>query len=163
MPEGGVIVAQCISIRIRINHVSFVYVADEAMERGHMLKLALIANGIIMTLIGLQALFTPAGFLGDYGVDLPSASALAEARSIHGGGFSALGLLMWLGLLWKEFRLTALRTAAFFMIGLAFGRTLGIVFDGAFDFNTFFSTAVEIILGVLAIMALQRERASAQT
>ena len=49
------------------------------------------------------------------------------------------------------------------MIGLAFGRTLGIVFDGAFDFNTFFSTAVEIILGVLAIMALQRERASAQT
>jgi len=73
-----------------------------------MSRVVLVLNGLVMTMIGVRSLFTPAAFLGSFGVELPSAMALAEARSIHGGGFAALAVLMWLGLLRPDLRITAL-------------------------------------------------------
>ena len=122
-----------------------------------MSRVALVLNGLIMTMIGVRALLTPAAFLGQYGIELPSAMALAEARSIHGGAFGALAILMWLGLLRSNFRVTALWAAAFVMLGLAVGRLVGIVVDGATDSGTLVATVVEVVLGGLALAALMRE------
>ncbi len=122
-----------------------------------MSRVALVLNGLIMTMIGVRALLTPAAFLGQYGIELPSAMALAEARSIHGGAFGALAILMWLGLLRSNFRITALCAAAFVMLGLAVGRLVGIVVDGATDSGTLVATVVEVVLGGLALAALMRE------
>ena len=122
-----------------------------------MSRVALVLNGLILTMIGVRALLTPAAFLGQYGIELPSAMALAEARSIHGGAFGALAILMWLGLLRSNFRVTALWAAAFVMLGLAVGRLVGIVVDGATDSGTLVATVVEVVLGGLALAALMRE------
>ena len=122
-----------------------------------MSRVALVLNGLIMTMIGVRALLTPAAFLGQYGIELPSAMALAEARSIHGGAFGALAILMWLGLLRSNFRVTALCAAAFVMLGLAGGRLVGIVVDRATDSGTLVATVVEVVLGGLALAALMRE------
>ena len=122
-----------------------------------MSKLALVLNGLVMTLIAIRSLVGPEAFLGEYGVHLTSATALAEARSIHGGGFGALALLAWLGLFRADFRRTGLRVAAFVMLGLAVGRVVGVVVDGAIDSLTLGATVVEVVLGGLAVIALRRE------
>ena len=121
-----------------------------------MSKIALLSNGLVMTLISVRALLEPASFLGEYGVELTSATAFAEARSIHGGGFGALAALVWLGLFRATFRLTALRVAAFVMLGLALARLVGVVVDGATDAATSRAVIVEGILGSLALIALWR-------
>ena len=125
-----------------------------------MSRVALVLNGLIMTMIGIRATFTPVEFLGQYGVDLTSAMALAEARSIHGGGFGALAILMWLGLFLPGFRRGALLAATFVMLGLAAGRTVGIVIDEATDTSTLVATVGELVLGGVALLGLQRENAA---
>ncbi len=126
-----------------------------------MSKVALVLNGLVMTMICVRSLASPESFLGEYGVHLSSATALAEARSIHGGGFGALALLAWLGLFRADFRVTGLRVAAFVMLGLAAGRLVGVVVDGATDSVTWTATVVELVLGGLAVVALRRESVSA--
>ena len=44
-----------------------------------MTRIALILNGAIMTIIGLNALIRPEAFLGQYGVQLPSAMANGQS------------------------------------------------------------------------------------
>jgi hypothetical protein len=109
-----------------------------------------------MTMIGVRALFTPEAFLGEFDVALGSAKALAEARSIHGGSFGALAILMWLGLARPSYRTSALHAAAFVMLGLAAGRLFGIVVDGATGSDTVVATIAEAVLGGLAVAALLR-------
>ena len=128
-----------------------------------MSKAALILNGLIMTMICIRALFGPESFLGEYGVELPTATALAEARSIHGGAFGALAILVWLGVFRSDFRITALRAAGFVMLGLAFGRLVGVVIDGATDSGTLTAMIAEAVLGGLALGALMRERSTSST
>jgi len=123
-------------------------------------KFALFLNGLVMTLISVRALFEPASFLGEYGVELTSATAFAEARSIHGGGFGALAVLVWLGLVRPTFQLTALRAAAFVMLGLALARLVGVVVDGATDAATARAVIVEGVLGSLALIGLWRRGAA---
>ena len=126
-----------------------------------MTKVALVLNGLVMTMICVRSLLGPEDFLGAYGVQLPSATALAEARSIHGGGFGALAILAWLGLFRPDFRITGLRVAGFVMLGLAAGRLVGVFVDGATDSATWTATIVELVLGGLAVIALRRESVSA--
>ena len=128
-----------------------------------MSKVALVLNGLVMTMICVRSLVGPEAFLGEFGVQLPSAMALAEARSIHGGGFGALALLAWLGLFRSDFRVTGLRAAGFVMLGLAVGRLVGVFVDGATDSGTLMAVAVEVVLGGLAVAALRREKATAST
>ncbi|HJO22757.1 MAG: DUF4345 domain-containing protein [Myxococcota bacterium] len=128
-----------------------------------MSQVALILNGLIMTMIGIRGLVAPGAFLGDYGVELTSVTAIAEARSIHGGAFAALAILMWLGLLRSSFRITALRAAAFVMLGLAFGRLVGVAVDGATDSATLVATIGETVLGGLALIALVRGDGTSST
>jgi len=130
---------------------------------GPVSQVALVLNGLIMTMICIRALFTPETFLGEYGVELPTATALAEARSIHGGAFGALAILVWLGLFRSNFRITALRAAAFVMLGLAFGRFVGVVVDGATNSATLTAAVGEAVLGGLALGALLREDARSST
>ena len=122
-----------------------------------MSRVALVLNGLVLTMVGVSTLSLPAAMLANFEVDLPSAMALAHARSIQGGGFVALATLMWLGLLRPNLRMTALRVAAFVMWGFALGRLVGIVVDGATDSSTVFGTVVEVLLGSLAAAALMRE------
>jgi hypothetical protein len=122
-----------------------------------MSRFVLVLNGLVFSMIGLGNLLVPARFLGRFGVELPSAMALAEARAVHGGGYAALAILMGLGLSRPGFRITALRAAAFIMLGLAFGRLLGILVDGATDGSTIVATAGEALFGGLAVAALRRE------
>ena len=128
-----------------------------------MSQVALVLNGLVMTMICIRALFTPESFLGEFGVELSSATALAEARSIHGGAFGALAILVWLGLLRSNFRITALRVAAFVMLGLAFGRLVGVVVDGATDSSTVTALVAEAVLGCLALIGLAREDTESST
>jgi hypothetical protein len=122
-----------------------------------MARIVLIVNGLVFGMIGLGNLFVPADFLGEFGVVLSSAMALAEARAVHGGGYAALAILMGLGLLRPDrFEITALRAAAFVMGGLAFGRFVGILVDGATDMKTIVATAGEVVLCGVAIGALFR-------
>ena len=122
-----------------------------------MSRIVLILNGLVFSMIGLGNLFVPATFLGRFGVQLSSPIALAEARAVHGGGYAALAILMGLGWVRPDFRVTALRAVAFIMWGLAVGRLLGILVDGATDGITIVATAGEALFGVLAVAALRRE------
>jgi len=122
-----------------------------------MARIVLILHGLVFTGIGLGNLLVPATFLGEFGVELTSAAALAEARAVHGGGYAALAVLMFLGLGRPGFRVPALCAAAFIMGGLAFGRFLGLVVDGATDLNTVVATVGEAVFAGLAIAALRRE------
>ena len=126
-----------------------------------MSRIALVLNGLICTMIAVRALSGPDVFLGEFGVELTSAMAFAEARSIHGGGFAGIAIVVWLGLFRPEFRSAALLAAAAVMLGLAFGRAVGIVVDGATDGTTLQATVAEAVLGGLALAALLRERKAA--
>ena len=126
-----------------------------------MSKIALVLNGLVMTMIGVRGLFAPEAFLGEFGVVLPTPSAFGEARAAHGGVFGALALLAWLGLFRADFRVTALRAAAFVMFGLAAGRVLAFFLDGATDSQSVIATIAELVLGGLASAALARERKTA--
>lgn len=124
-------------------------------------RVALFLNGLVMTMIGLRGLFGPEAFLGEFGVVLPTPTALGEARAAHGGVFGALAVLVWLGLFRPDFRITALRVAAFVMLGLAVGRVLAFFVDGATESQSVIATVAEIVLGGLAFAGLTREGTNA--
>ena len=129
-----------------------------------MTRAALILNGLVLSFIALRMLLTPAEFLAEFGVALTSATALAEARSIHGGGIAAIAALIWLGLFNAKWTATGLLAAAVFLLALTVGRAIGIVVDGATDSLTITATVAEFLLGSLAAIALffhQRSAAAA--
>lgn len=117
-------------------------------------RAVIFINGLILSVIALRMLFAPAEFLAQFGVELTSATALAEARSIHGGGIAAIALLVWLALFNSKWTTTGLAAAAFFLLGLAIGRAIGIFVDGATDSLTITATVAEFLLGGLAAIAL---------
>lgn len=123
-----------------------------------MTRAALILNGLVLSFIALRMLFAPAEFLAEFGVELTSATALAEARSIHGGGIAAIAALIWLGLFNSDWTAASLLVAAAFLLALTVGRAVGIVVDGATDSLTITATVAEFLLGGFAAVALYFER-----
>ena len=129
-----------------------------------MIRLALILNGLVFTLIGIQTLLDPVGMLARFEIVLPNPAALAHARSIQGGGMASAGVLMWLGLGRADFRRPALITAVFIMGGFGTGRLLGVFLDGATETAVFVGVGVEFALAGLAVAALRSaDSASAPT
>lgn len=122
-----------------------------------MTRIALILNGLIFTLVGVLTLVDPAAMLGNFDIALSNPVALAHERSIQGGGMASAGVLMWLGLMRREFRRPALVAAAFVMWGFALGRLLGVVVDGATGSAVLGGAGIEALLGSLAVVALRRE------
>jgi hypothetical protein len=120
-------------------------------------RIALVLNGLIFTLVGVQTLLDPAAMLANFDIELLNPAALAHERSIQGGGMASVGVLMWLGLLRPDFRRPALVAAAFVMWGFALGRLLGVIVDGATESVVLFGTGMEALLGSLAVVALMRE------
>ena len=120
-------------------------------------RVALVLNGLVFTLIGVQTLLDPAGALVSFDIELATPTALAHERSIQGGGMAAAGVLMWLGLLRADFRRPALVAATFVMWGFALGRLLGVIVDGATESLVLSGTLIEASLGSVAAVALRRQ------
>ena len=126
-----------------------------------MSRIALILNGLVLTVVGVQTLLDPSGMLANQSIELSNPTALAHQRSIQGGGMASVGVLMWLGLLRPDFRRPALVAAAFVMWGFALGRLLGVVADGATESVVLLGTGIEALMGSLAAVALWREEPGA--
>lgn len=86
--------------------------------------LSILGTGIV-GLTDPQALFTPLG------VDLIGASAHNEMRAAYGGMHIGVGGLLLAGAGRASMRTTALLVAAVFLGGLAVGRFVSLLLDGA--------------------------------
>ena len=115
-------------------------------------------------LIGLSFLFIPKAIMGVVDIATESSTGVADIRAVYGGLDLAIGILLGLSFLRKEWS-TGLAVGTHTCACMAGGRLLGMARDGASDILTFGLLGVELLGAALAavawFLARQPEPASA--
>lgn len=121
-------------------------------------KLTLGAAGLLALGIGLAITFAPHGFYASYGIALGSDPALLSEMRAPGANLAALGAVIFAGV-WRSgmARLSAALGTLLFL-AFAFGRMVGIAVDGLPGRGILTALAIEIVIGVLCLLALRMQR-----
>lgn len=106
----------------------------------------------VFLLLGLAFMFLPKMMIGALGIKAESGLALADIRAVYGGLDLALGILLVICFLRKEWA-TGLAIGTLAYTCLFAGRLVGILVDGANDILTFGLFALEVLGAVLAALA----------
>lgn len=114
-------------------------------------KVFLFINGVVLVLLGLRGISDPAAHLAMLDMQLPTATALAEARAMYGGSSITLGLLIAWGVVSQRWLKPALLITGVFMGGLASGRLVGAMLDGPASTITLQFLGLEVAVCLLAL------------
>lgn len=129
--------------------------------KGSRFVLAIV--GGIFTAFGLWALLAPVHFTGLTEVQLPTPTAVTDARAVFGGLELGLGSF----LLWSASSAARVQPGLLALLlgvgGLLTGRVLGLVVDSSASTPTFQALGIEIVFLVLGTSALLHERGSRST
>ncbi len=106
----------------------------------------------VFLLLGLAFMFLPNMMVGAIDITAGSPKALADIRAVYGGLDLALGILLLICFLRKEWA-TGLAIGTLTCTCLFAGRLVGILIDGANDILTFGLIASEVLGAVLAAVA----------
>ncbi len=122
--------------------------------------IVLLLAGLQLFAFGVLAAFDPAALLGPLGFGLNSSEALTEARAFYGGVEIALGLLMSAAAFLPRWREAGLILVAACFGGIGCVRAISMAISGAHTPFLIFALSVEVVLVVLAMLALPGVRAS---
>jgi ABC-type uncharacterized transport system permease subunit len=114
--------------------------------------------GGVFTVIGLSHLSVPQTMLSFHGLMLTSISAYSDVRAGYGGLYVALGVVFLGGAVRPGMRELALLMLAAVTGGLAGGRLLSLVVDGAPTWSAWLLLAVELAAAVSVASLLRRRQ-----
>ncbi len=120
--------------------------------------IVLLLAGLQLLAFGVMAAFDPVGLLGPLGFVLSSGEAVTEARAFYGGAEIALGLLMSACALKPHWREPGLVLVAACFAGIGSVRAIAMALSGTHTAFLLFALSVEVILVVLALLALKMGR-----
>jgi hypothetical protein len=128
------------------------------MEDSKVLKVILIASGLIVIVIGFGILFTPVAFFATSGIDLGSDVNLLNEIRPPGGALLAGGILIVSGVFMAELTFTSLVASILIYLSYGISRILSMVIDGMPTEALVVVTVLEIIIGLVGLFALIRYR-----
>jgi len=124
-------------------------------------NMVLTLSGVVGFGIGLAALFWPDTFFGSTGIDLGAdVNLLSEVRA-PGMALVTFGLFLLLAVIRPGLRKVALWAGAMLYLSYGGGRIIGIVLDGIPHFNLQAALGLELVIGLLCIYVLWRQRNAA--
>jgi hypothetical protein len=123
--------------------------------------IVLLFAGLQLLAFGVWAIIDPAGLLGPLGFTFNQAPALVEVRSFYGGLQTALGGLLCYGAIHPRWRAPALMLVVAGFAGIALVRAIAMLSTGANSTFLTFALCVEVLLVVLALLALRKLPAQA--
>ena len=115
----------------------------------------LILAGLIGLFVGGGLLFFPAQLQADNGIILSSASHFSEARAPGAAIFSA-AIFAFISVFRTNWRHTALIIMALFFLAYGFGRLFSLILDGMPASGLFYAMIGELVMGVLALIVLNK-------
>ena len=122
------------------------------------LKILVGVIGVLLALIGLQWMFTPGSMAEQFGLALAGLPGSSTARADLGGLFVGCGAMCFLGL--RPGGGPWLHAVAVVMVGIALGRTVGLVVDG-FHVRLLAFTVLELALAGVLVAAAREAPAGA--
>lgn len=120
----------------------------------------LIAAGGLLTVAGSMRFIKPKGslcldtYLTDPANDLKNDQDLASEMRGAGAITAIFGVIILLGLLYPDFRLTSFLSGTMFYLGYAFGRGFSWIKDGKPTSRTRMGFGMETVLGTLCAICL---------
>ncbi len=122
--------------------------------------LVLVASGALLTFAGSMRFIKPKGslcldtYLADPANDLQNDQDLASEMRGAGAITAVFGVIILLGILFPDFRLTSFVCATVFYLGYAFGRGFSWIKDGKPTSRTRLGFGMETVLGTLSAICL---------
>ena len=132
------------------------------MKSSNLLKLVLLASGLIAIGIGSAILVAPANFYATYGIELTGDASLASEIRAPGGALLAMGLLMLAGVFVAEFAFASTAIAAAVYLSYGLSRLVSMAIDGSPDGGLVAAAALELAIGAINLLALLRYRRTTQ-
>lgn len=128
------------------------------MQHSKVLKGILLISGLLISIPGAFALFSPEGFTARNGVDISGDFSLLNDYRGTGGLMLGCGITILLGVLHTRMAFTSTVVAILGFLGIGIGRILSIGLDGMPADGLVKATVVEVVIGLVAIFALVRYR-----
>jgi hypothetical protein len=124
------------------------------MERSIFVKAVLLISGLIGVGVGTAQLFVPVMFEASAGIQLgEDISLLSEIRAA-GGALLVGGIMMMAGAFVSKLTLISMLLSSLFFLAYGFSRLLAMLVDGIPNPSLVAATAVEMIIGLLALTLL---------
>ena len=128
------------------------------MTNSRLTTALLLVIGTLLTVLGGWRLLAPVSFFAMHDLQLDAVPGhLSEARAM-GGVVVGFAILILLGGLFDRMRRTSLLVAVVLFFAFAFGRLVGVAFDGNPGPMIVQGIVSELVLGSLALLALLRFR-----
>lgn len=121
------------------------------MNKTNVMKLILLAAGVIGCIVGAGMIFTPVQFHASSGIELsPNVNLLNEMRAAGGPLFFS-GIVIIAGVFVRRLTVTAWLLAALMYLSYGFGRLVAVMFDGIPDTFFLWILGFEIVVGVVCM------------
>lgn len=128
------------------------------MKDSAILKVVLLASGLIAIGIAGAILFAPQAFYATYGIELGSDASLANELKAPSGALLAAGLLMLAGVFKSEFAFASTATAAAIYLTYGLSRLSSMVIDGLPNGALVGAASLELVIGAVCLLTLLRFR-----
>ena len=116
------------------------------------LKTFLAVAGVIAVGLGTLILLVPVAFYAGYGLDLTGQVTLLNELRSHGLSLIGIGLFIMTGAVISRFATDALAVSAFFYLSYGLSRLVALTLDGWPGQGLAISCAVELVVGVIALL-----------
>lgn len=121
-------------------------------------KTTLAVAGVTALGIGATITVAPQSFYALYGITLGADPSLLSEVRAPGANLAVLGGLMLLGLLRPALTRLSLTLAAAVFLAYAAGRAVGFVLDGIPSAGLLEAFAIELVIGMIAVLAVRLDR-----
>jgi uncharacterized protein YjeT (DUF2065 family) len=120
-------------------------------------KTLCLLNAVIFFVYGIFYMLVPAAMSTYVSESIPTtSSALIDMRAIYGGMSIAIGIVLAILSLKKETLRTAIMILMIFMITMASGRLLGVIFDTGANSKMYYYLISEVLIALVCGVWLKR-------
>lgn len=130
------------------------------MKNSKALKALLLISGLIGAGIGGTILFMPAAFYAASGIELGGNISLLNEIRASGGTLLASGLLIMSGTFVVTLTFISTLVAALLYLSYGLSRLMSMAIDGMPDAGLTAAAALEIVIGLVCVLALIKLRAN---
>ena len=114
------------------------------------ITIVLVATGFLA--MGVTALLRPASIVAYFGTRELTVDGRNEVRAVYGGFGVAVAILLLASLRWDALQAGIVATVAVALLGMAAGRLLSRVIDGAAGFYPWLFCAIELAAGMALLL-----------
>ena len=127
---------------------------ENIMKNSKVLKTVLIISGLVLTGVGGAILFIPGAFFATNGIDLGENISLLNEIRPPGGALLASGIVIMLGAFVAKLTFTSAVISIVMYLSYGISRVLSIAIDGMPAEGLVMATVIEIIIGLVGVLAL---------